>query len=225
MIKPLLIAAAATATVAAPHYPMPGYLPAPHLEGPSPDQPSRIGPIGGYTLALLWLPEHCSRPVPGAESLTCRHGMRKEFALHGLWPDGTGATWPQWCAPAPILSRQTIGRFYWATPSPQLLQHEWSKHGTCMKGMTPERYFGLSNRLYATLHYPDMQQMASSPPTTGSLALAFAAANPGMKPDGIRFNLDQAGWLRELWLCLDTRFRWRTCAAPTPADRTVTIRR
>lgn len=195
----------------------------PHAEGPSVEQPRRIEAIGGYTLALIWAPEHCARPVPGAESFRCGPVGKNGFVLHGLWPDGKGKSWPQWCADAAILSPRTIAAFHAATPSAQLLQHEWAKHGTCM-GTTPKAYFKRSNRLFYRVRYPDMVTLSRQPIDAQTFARAFATANPGMTADMVTLNLDQDGWLREVWLCLDTKFRRERCRMPTPGDRVVRIR-
>jgi ribonuclease T2 len=69
-----------------------------------------------------------------------------------------------------------------------------------------------------------MTALARTPLTAGGFAQAFAAANPGMRPDMVNLNLDRDNWLREVWLCLDTRFRREKCKAPLAADRAVRIR-
>ena len=223
MIRFLLAASLAGTAHAAPGCPVPADLPPPHAETASVDQPGRVEPIGGYTLALIWTPHHCVRAVPGAESFECGAETGKGFVLHGLWPDGRGASWPQWCAATAILPRRTIAAHFCATPSPQLMQHEWAKHGTCMR-VTPEAYFRRSNRLFLALRFPDMTSLASGSLTNIGFAAAFAAANPGLQPDRIRLNQDGEGWLREVWICLDRRFRYRTCSGPLPAERPVRIR-
>lgn len=209
--------AAGPALCAAPSCAIPATLETPHAEQASPDQPARIVPIDGYTLALIWTPQHCRRAVPGAESFRCTGGRRFGFSLHGLWPDGEGKSWPQWCAPAPILSRATIAAHFCATPSPQLLQHEWAKHGTCMTGYTPDRYFDLSNRLFAALKFPHMAALSRRPLTADQFRHAVADRNPTVPVEAIRLNLDRKGWLQEMWICLDRRFKATACQ-PAPAD-------
>lgn len=198
---------------------------APHVERASPDQPRRIEPIGGYTLALIWTPEHCVHPVPGAESFQCEPATvtAAGFVLHGLWPDGLGKSWPQWCADAAILPQRTIEAYYRATPSAQLMQHEWAKHGTCMH-IAPDRYFRLSNRLFYALRFPDMAGLARTPLTAGAFARAFAATDSGMRSNMVNLNLDRQGWLREVWICLDPAFRPASCAVRMPDDRPVQVR-
>jgi ribonuclease T2 len=75
----------------------------------------------------------------------------------------------------------------------------------------PEAYFARSNWLFYRLRFPDMATLAREPLSAVDVARAFAAANQGLKSEMIRLNLDGEGWLREVWLCLDIRFRYRKC--------------
>lgn len=191
----------------------PAVLPRPVPELPSAGEPARRLPIGGYTLAISWNPQYCfaHRRDP-ATRLRCGGGNRFGFTLHGLWPDGVGAVWPQYCAATPLLSAQTIARNLCATPSPQLLQHEWAKHGTCMGG-TPDQYFARSTGLFSRLRFPDMDRLSRRPLNAGQLRAAFAAIDPGLRADAIRVTLNRDGWLEELWLCLDRRLGYTACRA------------
>lgn len=192
----------------------PSRIEPPRPDVPSAREPRRLLPIGGYTLALTWGPGYCRDHArePSAR-FQCGGGNRFGFTLHGLWPDGVGKEWPQYCAATPLLSRQVIRANLCATPSAQLLQHEWAKHGTCMPGRTPDRYFARSTGLYAALRYPDMDALSRRPLTAGGLARAMAAVNPGLPAEAVRVTTDRRGWLDELWLCLDTRFRYVRCRA------------
>lgn len=191
-----------------------GEVPAPRPDLPDASQPRRIVPIGSYTLALTWGPEHCRTNWRDRSSgFQCRSDNSFGFTLHGLWPDGVGKAWPQYCGAARLLSRQTIRRHLCATPSVQLLQHEWAKHGTCMAGESPDSYFARARGLYDPLRYPDMDALSRRPLTVGQLARAFARVNPGIGTSMIRITTKRGGWLDEVWLCLDTRFRYRACPA------------
>ena len=190
---------------------VPASLPRPHPDLASAKEPQRIVPIGGYTLALTWAPEFChgaARRTPG--SFECGSGNRFGFALHGLWPDGVGKEWPQYCTTTALLPQALIRSHVCATPSPQLLQHEWAKHGTCMQ-TTPDDYFRRSTGLYGKLRYPDMDGLSRRPLSAGQFAAAMAAANPGLPVDAIRVTAHRSGWLDELWLCLDKRFAYARC--------------
>jgi ribonuclease T2 len=191
---------------------VPERVPTPRADGPTPEQPRRVVPIGGYTLALTWGPQFCrSRGDDASTRFQCGGGSRFGFTLHGLWPDGRGKAWPQYCAPAPILQPAEIRRNLCTTPSAQLLQHEYAKHGTCM-GVTPAAYFSRARGLYAGLRFPDMDALSRRAGlTAGAFAAAFARVNPGMTPTMMRIAATRQGWLDELWLCLDTRFRAVPC--------------
>jgi ribonuclease T2 len=190
-------------------------LPRPHAELPSADQPARRTPTTGYTLSLIWTPEHCfSQRRRGGSDLECSGAKRGGFILHGLWPDGDGPNrWPQYCRPVAILSDAQVRAGIGATPSPQLLQHEWAKHGICMTA-DPAAYFAEEHRIYASIRVPDMAALAHRRGmTVGQFQSAFAAVNPGMRGDMMRLSLNSRGWLEEVWLCLGLDKRPRTCPA------------
>lgn len=194
---------------------IPANLARPRPDLPSRSEPKRVLPIGSYTLAVTWAPQYChgNARSPSAR-LECGSGNRFGFTLHGLWPDGVGKEWPQYCTAATILPRQVIRKHLCATPSVQLLQHEWAKHGTCM-GTTPTAYFERSTGLYAKLRYPDMDALSRGNATAGGLAAAMAKANPGLPANAIRVTANRQGWLDELWICLDKRFAYERCKAGT----------
>jgi ribonuclease T2 len=169
-------------------------------------------PIGGYTLALTWSPQYCRTHARDPRArFQCGSGNRFGFTLHGLWPDGVGRTWPQYCAATGLLPPRVIRANLCATPSAQLLQHEWAKHGTCIPGATPQRYFAQATALYERLRYPDLDALSRAPLTVGGLARAMAAANPGLPAEAVRVTTTRQGWLDEVWLCLDTRLQYVRC--------------
>ena len=210
----LLVALPAAAEAQALQCSVPAAVPRPRPDLPSASQPQRVLPIGGYTLAITWAPQYC-RQNGNRDSarFQCGSDNRFGFTLHGLWPDGIGKDWPQYCKATPLLPRAVIAAHLCATPSAQLMQHEWAKHGTCMAGYTPARYFRQSTTLYRKLRYPDMDAVSRRPLTAGGLASAIAGANPGMTAAMMRITADRQGWLDEIWLCLDTAFRYRRCPA------------
>ena len=192
---------------------IPADLPAPRPERP--DGPRRTGPIGGYMLALSWSPEFCRAAGGRPDSrVQCASGNRFGFVLHGLWPEFAGPRWPQWCRPVGLVPPAVVRANICATPSPQLIQHEWAKHGSCMSD-SPLRYFRAATRLYRAVRYPDMPMLAFQPLTVGHFAQAFATANPGLDPSAIRVQASRTGWLQEVRICLGRDLRPRRC--PTHA--------
>ena len=196
----------------APSCAVPAELPRAMLEGPTAEQPRRLLPIGGYTLAITWSPEYCaSRMSSPRDHIQCGAAPGVfGFTLHGLWPDGEGAQWPQYCTPTRLVPEKVIREHLCSTPSPQLIQHEWEKHGTCMS-KTPADYFEKSAKLYEALKFPDMAKLSGRTMSAQAFQEAFAAANPGMRADQMRLNVSKQGRLEEVWLCLDKSFRAATC--------------
>lgn len=207
---------------------IPADVPQPRLEGPTIDEPRRLLPIGGYTLALTWSPQRCaSRMTSPMDHLRCSGEAGKfGFTLHGLWPDGEGRKWPQYCAPTRLVSEKVIREHLCAIPSPQLIQHEWEKHGTCM-AKTPAEYFAKSEALFGKLRFPDMDELSGEAMTATAFQQAFAVANEGMRADQMRLKVSGAGWLEEVHICLDKRLERRSCPAwqgGAKADRPIRIR-
>ena len=180
---------------------------------PAPDQVRRMA-ISGYTLALSWTPQYCARAEGYDMQCDPRIG-RFGFVLHGLWPDGKTRdgrnSWPQFCAPAPPVSREVIAQNLCMMPSIRLMQHQWAKHGTCM-AKTPEDYYARARAVYQGIRLPDMGWLAAQRRiTAGKVAGVVARVNPGMTLDMIRVQTSRYGLLTELWICLDSGFRPAPC--------------
>ena len=212
LIALLTLLVPAVAQAQAPTCSVPATIERPHPDRASADQPQRLLPIGGYTLALTWSPQFC-RNRRDQGDFQCGGGTRFGFTLHGLWPDGEGRDWPQYCRPAALLPEPVIRAHLCATPSAQLMQHEWAKHGTCMAGYQPAAYFARSTGLYGKLRFPDMDALSRAPLKAGGLARALARLNPGLPANAVRVTATRDGWLDELWLCLDRRLRYARCRA------------
>jgi len=102
------------------------------------------------------------------------------------------------------------------TPSVRLLQHEWAKHGTCM-ARRPETYFGAARLLFNALEFPDMDRLSREGEregtlTAGRLAEEFALHNDGLPESAIRIQTNRRGWLEEVRICLDRKFKPKACA-------------
>ena len=216
MVRAILLALAllvpGIVNAQAPSCTIPAVLPRPHPDVPSDKQPRRLLPTAGYTLALSWAPEYCHAHRQSAASGVECGANHFGFTLHGLWPDGPGKDWPQYCRTAELLPDALIRANLCATPSPQLLQHEWAKHGTCVTA-NPAEFFATSTRLYRGIAYPDMEALSRRTLKAGEFAAAFAAANKGLSADMIRLNVNRRGWLEEVWICLGKDLAPRRCAA------------
>lgn len=195
---------------------LPARLPVPKLAQASQSEPRRLMPIRSYTLALSWSPEYCAGRG-GAGSFQCSQqgGNRFGFVLHGLWPNGAGNSWPQYCRPAQRLTPAILRANLCATPSVDLLQHEWAKHGTCMS-RTPTAYFKQARGLFGRLRFPDMAALMRGDVLTveafkRALITANARAKPALPEESVRVRLTREGWLDEVQICFDERLKYTAC--------------
>lgn len=179
------------------------------------DAVKRVVPVAGYTLALSWSPEFCrGREDDAGQALQCSRRFGEfGFVLHGLWPEGKTATYPQYCAtrPSPVplsVVRQNLC----SMPSQALIQHQWDKHGSCM-ARDPARYFQTARQLYQAVKLPDMERLSRRPLTQGMLKREIARLNPGMPATAIAIKANGRGWLQEARLCLGLDYRPRACPA------------
>ncbi|MEB3416398.1 ribonuclease T [Alteriqipengyuania sp. WL0013] len=178
--------------------------------------PVRVMPVTGYTLAASWSPEFCrtrARQASHARQCSGRSG-RFGMVLHGLWPDGRGGRWPQWCPTARQPSPTLLGAQMCRSPSARLAARQWAKHGACMV-RRPETYFKASGILWNSLRWPDLDRLSREDGlTAGVLRQRFADANPPFQPSMVGIRANARGWLQEVRLCYGRDFM------PVRCDRT-----
>ncbi|MBK6414846.1 ribonuclease T(2) [Sphingopyxis sp.] len=193
---------------------IPDRIPVPRLEQPKRGEPVRKSPITGYLLSMSWSPQHCAdvrNPRDARDRFQCGgEDGRFGWVLHGLWPETDSRDYPQWCRPAKIVTQPVLRQHLCMTPSAQLLQHEWAKHGTCMSPH-PAAYFRSAATLFRAVRFPDMAALAARPQTAGSIRRAFAAANREISEPMVAVSIDRQGWLDEVRLCLGPRMRPQRC--------------
>lgn len=199
MLDLLTLAVAATAACAVPA----DLTPAPA----QPQEESRIVPVTKLVLAYYWWPQECRR-ADAAATPGCHAGFG--FKVHGLWPDGAGNTYPQFCRVPTPLDAAEVRKDYCTTPSPSLLQHEWAKHGTC-HWPDAATYFGDERRVAATIALPELD--ASPVATVGAVRDAFIAANPALPRASLFVATDRNQWLTEVRVCLTLDDRPTACEA------------
>lgn len=184
----------------------------PRPEAPRRGEPARNPPLTGYQIALSWSPQYCGTRTnnrANKDAFQCRSGNRFGWVLHGLWPEGPTRDYPQWCRPAKIVPRHVLRQHMCMTPSEQLLQHEWAKHGTCMSP-DPASYFKAASILYNALRLPDLSG-GSRIATVADVRRAFNRANPAYPEASVSVQLDQGGFVKEVRLCLDRKMMPHAC--------------
>ncbi|MCI0668762.1 MAG: ribonuclease T2 [Methylococcaceae bacterium] len=124
-----------------------------------------------YILAVSWQPGFCETRPSKAECLsqTKVRFDASHFTLHGLWPQPRSKVYcdvapaevaldenNQWTKlPEPVLEEATRKELNEVMPGTQSLlhRHEWTKHGTCYQGETPDKYYQDSLNLMRELNH------------------------------------------------------------------------
>jgi ribonuclease T2 len=189
----------------------PKYLPRPVLELPEPGQARRT-PVDGYLLTLSWSREYCrGRDQDPSMRYQCSGEIGDfGFVLHGLWPEAKGPNYPQYCRSVGVLPKKVVAENICMTPSVQLLQHEWAKHGTCM-ATKPETYFAAAKLLFGAIEFPDMDRLSRGTLTVGGLRQSFADLNAGLPANAVQVKTGDKGWLQEVRICLGKDLKPRRC--------------
>lgn len=170
------------------------------------------GQFDFYLLNLSWAPEFChnvevlppseraGRRERRAEDAANECSTPRGFVLHGLWPQNFSGTWPATCSTQPGPASYTP--YLNDTPSLTLLQHEWSKHGTC-SGMAPDAFFTTADRAFESVKTP--QQLQSVTQTVqmkpSDILNAFYQANPGFPQGSIVLSCGR-NYLTAVEVCL-----------------------
>ncbi|MFO1147313.1 MAG: ribonuclease T2 [Alsobacter sp.] len=171
------------------------------------------GDFDFYVLALSWSPGFCS--VGGGDDKgldQCRNGSGLGFVVHGLWPQYDRG-FPSECSPANRTpSRIALESAKGVFPDEGLARYEWRKHGTC-SGKSPTDYFADVRAARDSVVIP---KALVSPPVDQTFApldleRAFAAANPGLRPDMMAVDC-RSSTLEEVRICFSKDLRsFQTC--------------
>ncbi|GJH42146.1 ribonuclease T2 family protein [Pasteurella canis] len=123
-------------------------------------------PTDYYTFVLSWSPAFCDKQrqrygenLPNSLQYQC--GLTQQFGwvIHGLWPQNERARrvsdQPRFCqGDLPIVPQEIIEQYLPESPSANLLQGEWEKHGACAFTHAKD-YFEKQRELYRTLKLPN----------------------------------------------------------------------
>lgn len=97
-------------------------------------------------------------------------------------------------------------------PSARLIARQWAKHCSCMV-KRPGTYLAVTKVLWESLRIPDYDRISREDGlTAGRIRQAFADANGRMwQASHVGVKLGRDGWLEELRLCYNKRFRPTRC--------------
>lgn len=163
-----------------------------------------------YLLSLSWSPEYCSGPNASRDGQQCGEGRRFGFVVHGLWPQAAGGN-PQNCGAGARVPRAVVDAMLPLMPSPGLIQHEWTAHGTC-SGLDVKDYFDEVRRAYEAVKIPDdfRQPQAQIMVKPADVRAKFARANPSFPADAFRLRCG-GRYLSEVRVCMTNGLKGRSC--------------
>jgi ribonuclease T2 len=189
-----------------------GFTAAGHAQGFG-QRSAAPGDFDFYVLALSWSPGFCELDGDRTRNREqCGEGSGLRFVVHGLWPQNERG-YPSDCGPAGrspsrIAMEQAEGLF----PTEGLARYQWRKHGTCT-GSSPSDYFRDVRRAREKVVIPPALAKADRDQSWTAIDLerAFAAANPGLRPDMMSVACKR-GVLQEVKICFTRDLRdFRTC--------------
>ena len=177
-----------------------------------------------YMLALSYAPDFCAEPGGNKDPRECGPG-RPGFVVHGLWPQNDGGRGPEKCGSARPVAADLVRVMLNYIPTESLIQHEWTTHGTC-SGLSAADYFAAVRKARDSIRIPQrleaLQQTLSVSPQ--ELESEFAAANPGLAPNGLRTSCYADGGLQEVRICFDKGLAAHPCVGvPECTKRTVRL--
>ncbi len=198
-----------------------------HHKPPRKPSAPASGGFDYYVLSLSWSPEHCAEKPGGRGDSQCGIDRHYAFVLHGLWPQYGKGGYPQMCKTKNKLSAAAVSSMLDVMPSTTLIQHEWSRHGTC-SGLTSDAYFGKARQAFESVTIPDRYQKPDQifQVTAGGVRSDFTGANAGSADTSLAI-VCAGHFLSEVQFCLtkDT-LALRPCGhdVKDSCEGTVTVR-
>lgn len=177
------------------------------------------GKFDFYVLSLSWSPSYCDSVQERASEQRsnarpdqqCDGGRPYAFVVHGLWPQYERG-FPSWCqVPAPRIPRTFVDGMLDLMPSPQLVFHEWDRHGTC-SGLSAQNFFAAVRQARSAINIPEAYAKLDRPVTVtpGEVMENFLRANPELSRDEIAVSCDRKR-LTEVRICMSKDFALRKC--------------
>lgn len=191
-------------------------LPAGARSKPGREAFGKPGQFDLYVLSLSWSPAFCATPAGKGPSNIENCSLGSDFVLHGLWPQNESGRNPEFCTrTGPVRPQDAspvfTGRIPVMAGNYGLLNHEWSKHGTC-SGLNQAEYFKTTALAAARINVPKEFEQLESPieESSETIEALFSAANPGLAPEMMVAKFKN-GVFYELIICMDKKLAFTTC--------------
>jgi ribonuclease T2 len=172
------------------------------------------GAFSYYMLVLSYAPDFCAEPGGNKDFRECGTGRHIGFVVHGLWPQGETGRGPENCGPARPVSQDIVSATLPYIPTPSLIQHEWSAHGTC-SGLDAASYFAMLRKARDSVKIPDELNQAGAQVrfSPADIESKMATANTSFDKDSFRVSCYRDNNLQEVRVCLNKDLFSRACTA------------
>jgi ribonuclease T2 len=163
-------------------------------------------------MSLSWSPGFCATPAGHRDTLQCGGQRHYGFVLHGLWPQYEQKGWPENCT-TETIDESTVQSMLSIMPSPDLVKHEWQKHGTC-SGLDAKDYFEEAAEAFQSVKIPPRYQSPKKSITESpdQMLHDFVVVNPKFGEQGFAVLCSGNGrYLQEVRACLDKDLEGRSC--------------
>jgi ribonuclease T2 len=188
---------------------------APPQHGPRPIQGQQqsnrsheTGDFDYYLVSLSWSPSYCVTH-PNDRRQCGDRGFG--FVLHGVWPQKLAGGYPEDCPVNSQPSANAVQKALAFMPSEKLIQHEWTKHGSC-SGLTADEYLSLADRAFASLKIPKEFEAPTNSRNLSAeqITAEFLSSNPGLNKDSLTVSCSGSE-LQEVRLCVDKQLKPMSC--------------
>jgi ribonuclease T2 len=184
------------------------------------------GAFSYYMLVLSYAPDFCAEPGGTKDARECGKGRHVGFVVHGLWPQAESSRGPENCGSARPVSQDIVNATLPYIPTPSLIQHEWTAHGTC-SGLDAGSYFALVRRARDSVKIPGElnQPTAQVKFSPADVESKMAGVNSSFAKDSFRVSCYRDNNLQEVRVCLNKDLSSRACtvSAGECAANTVTL--
>jgi ribonuclease T2 len=165
-----------------------------------------------YVISLSWAPGFCATPAGSKDPGECSPQRHFAFVLHGLWPQFEQNGSPENCSNETV-DDAIVQSMLNIMPSPSLVKHEWSKHGTC-SGLSPKEYFEEATDAFESIKIPSAYQKPATALTLspGKITEDFVTSNQAFGEQGFTVACSSNGrYLQEVRACLTKDMEGRAC--------------
>jgi ribonuclease T2 len=189
---------------------------------PAPSSDASKGDFDYFLLTLSWAPEFCATNTKGGKTPECDPNKHMGLVVHGLWPQYDNGKWPQDCGSTPPVSSSIVKHMLPIMPGKDLIQHEWSKHGTC-SALSVQDYFGVIEKLYNGLTVPEDFKAPSTNAQTSPAKIEKEFATANAAPVGaFRISCPQSKF-SAVEICLTKDLQYQACPATVKECRSKNI--